>query len=119
MRIVSGNLTILPESTATDLLTATNAKNTLDRLKNNLTPANTQATQVAALKSLIAIVAELKTAPDLNQVITSSNLATSVASSDGDAIIKGIIKIRKDVTISGKSQLAQKINEIINRVGNE
>ena len=55
LRIVSGNLTILPESTATDLLTATNAKNTLDRLKNNLTPANTQATQVAALKSLIAI----------------------------------------------------------------
>ena len=116
LRIVSEDITILPESSATDLMSARDANKTLDRLNANFKSATSAADKTAALKPFLDILDELRKDPDLKQQIDAKSLTTLT---DGDKIIEGIRQIRKAFTLDKRLQLARKINITINLIGNK
>ena len=113
LRIVSGDLVIVPEATAVNVTRARDANQILDELEKKLGDASTSD---AALGNLKQILEELKKDPDLKPLVEVGNLS---ASTDGAAIINRIVAIRREVTLNGRSDLARKINEtivLVNRV---
>jgi len=107
LRIVSGDLVVLPESTAVNVDRARGANDSLDQLEQQLSDESTKEAALAALKQ---IVEELKKDPDLKPLVEVGNLSES---NDGAAIIARIVEIRQQVTLNGRADLARKINEVI------
>jgi hypothetical protein len=111
LREVQGNFS--PELTQTDLDLATVSLTTLQRLGKEFSVEDTKAESLAALKK---IVAELQNDEQLNKLIAGTTLATS---NDGNEIIKELKSLRRIVTALVKPNLVRKINNAINKIGNE
>jgi hypothetical protein len=107
LRIVSGDLVILPESTAVNVDRARGANKRLEELERQLAD---DATREGALATLKNILEELKKDTELKPMIEAGDLSSS---NDGAAIITRIIEIRQQVTLNGRADLARKINEVI------
>ncbi len=107
LRIVSGDLVVLPEATAVNVAQARNANEILDELEQKL---GDEATRAAALTTLKNILEELKRDSNLRPLAEAGNLSES---NDGAAIIARIVEIRQQVTLNGRADLARKVNEAI------
>lgn len=105
LRIVSGDLVVLPEATSVNVDQARQANHVLDQLGQQL---NSDSTKEAALAALKSILDELNKDAELRPLV--GNLS---ASNDGAAIINRIVEIRTQVTINGRADLARKINGVI------
>lgn len=110
LRIISGDLVLVRESTAASLADARNANKILDDLEKNL---GDDTAKDAALTTLKAILEELRKDPDLKPLVEAGN---PTGSSDGKAIITRLAAIRRQVAREGKGDLARKINQAVIRV---
>jgi len=109
LRIVSGDLVILPEASPANVMNARNANQVLDDLEAKL---GAETTRAAALETLKKILEELKKDSGLN-----SRIGDLSESTDGAAIINRLVEIRQQLTLEGRTDLARKINEVIVSVG--
>ncbi len=104
LRVVSGDIVVVPEATAANASQAKRAQQILVELEKKLGDP-TPTTKDAALTKLKSILEELKKDPDLKDSI--------VDTSDGTAMITLIKQVRKEVLLKGRIDLARKINETI------
>jgi hypothetical protein len=109
LRIVSGDLVILPEASPVNVVQARNANQVFNDLEAQL---GNETTRAAALETLKKILEELKRDSELNQRIGDLSEAT-----DGAVIINRLVEIRQQVTLAGRADLARKINQAIASVG--
>lgn len=105
LRIVSGDLVVLPESSPANVMQARNANQVLDDLEAKL---GDETTRAAALETLKKVLEELKKDSELNLRIGDLSEST-----DGAAIINRIVEIRQHLTLEGRVKLARKINQVI------
>jgi hypothetical protein len=112
LRTVSGDLIIVPEATREDELLAGAARKNLERLEQEL--GNDQA-QAQATTTLRNILTELNKEAALRRRIEDKGLSDS---SEGADILAGIIEIRREAVLGGRSDLASLINKAIVAVVN-
>lgn len=112
LRTVSGDLLIVPEATQEEALIASTAQRNLEQLSRDL--LNDQ-TRPAATTSLRNILTELNKEPLLRQRTEAKGLS---ATSEGAAILAGIIEVRREAVLGGRSDLASQINKAIVAVMN-
>ena len=106
--------TIIPESTADDLTAALNANSTMQRLITEFADANTEA---AARATANKILVELQKDEVLKNLVSEANLTP--ANISGSNLIAGLKAIRRQAIILSRTDMARKINDVINKIGNE
>lgn len=109
LRIVSGDLVILPEASPANVINARNANQVLDDLEAKL---GDETTRAATLETLKKILEELNKDSAL-----ASRIGDLSESTDGAAIINRLVEIRQQLTLEGRTDLARKINQVIASVG--
>jgi hypothetical protein len=112
LRMVSGDLRILPEATEAEGLIAGVARNNLEQLESDLQSDQTRERATTTLRNILT---ELRNEPALRQRVEAKGLSDS---SDGAAILTGIIEIRREAVLGGRSDLASLINKTIAAVMN-
>src|SRR5262245_47923835 len=107
LRVVSGDIVVVPESTSFNVERAANANQILEELKKKL---GDEVTKAAALDTLKNIFDELKEDDILKPLLEAGTISES---SNGEVMIDRIFVVRRQVTLKGRTDLARKINETI------
>lgn len=108
LRMVSNDIVIVPEATRSELNVAQEAQAFLETLEKDLTSTQT----VASLKNILA---ELQKEPELRQRTDALGLSET---SEGPALLTGIIQLRRQAVLDGRVDLASLINKKIVAVKN-